>query len=65
MDSDYIHGELYYEDSSFSTALFYQFHIDSNWAVAAGYQDTRIQLQGSASTVARYLTALLHSNKMS
>jgi len=40
MDSDYIHGELYYEDTSFSTALFYQFHIGRNWAVAAGYQDT-------------------------
>ncbi|WP_394147519.1 outer membrane beta-barrel protein [Shewanella atlantica] len=40
MDSDYIHGELYDEDISFSGEYFYQFHINSNWAVAAGYQDT-------------------------
>lgn len=40
MESDYDTGYLYSEDISFSEEFFYQFHINSNWAVAVGYQET-------------------------
>ncbi|RTR39197.1 porin family protein [Shewanella canadensis] len=40
MEVDYVPGDPDSDSISFSEEYFYQFHIDNNWAVAVGYQET-------------------------